>query len=108
MYKRKLLTLLCGLLFCCNGSKHVENKVMPVVTASAIVSAMPEHSSSIPVIDQPVEFKISSVGDLMKYDVKQFEVKEGAQVHVVFHSNATLDGLPHNWVLVRSGSEAAV
>jgi azurin len=44
----------------------------------------------------------------MKFDVTRFTVRAGARVHVSFHSNATLGVLPHNWVLVKSGNEAAV
>ena len=55
-----------------------------------------------------VELKLASVKNMMKYDQTKLTVKTGAHVHLVFHNNSTLDVLPHNWVLVKPGTEASV
>lgn len=55
-----------------------------------------------------VELRIASVGNTMKFDKATLTVKTGARVHLVFHSNSTLDLMPHDWVLTKAGTEAAV
>lgn len=55
-----------------------------------------------------VELKLDSVKNQMKFDKTKLTVKTGATVHLVFHNESTLDVLPHNWVLVKAGTEAAV
>jgi azurin len=44
----------------------------------------------------------------MRFDKTELTVKQGAHVHLVFHSNSKSPLLPHNWALVRPGTEAAV
>jgi azurin len=55
-----------------------------------------------------VELKLDSVKNQMKYDKTKLTVKTGAKVHLTFHNESTLDVLPHNWVLVKAGTEAKV
>ena len=55
-----------------------------------------------------VELEIASVANTMAYDKKTLTVPSGAEVHLVFKNNATMQTLPHNWVLVKPGTEASV
>jgi len=55
-----------------------------------------------------VELTLASVGNTMTFDKTALTVPTGAEVHLVFKNNSTMSTLPHNWVLVKSGTEAAV
>ena len=69
-------------------------------TAKAATAAAPE---------TPVtELQVASVGNTMKFDKETLTVKTGARVHLSFHSNSTIAVMPHNWALVKPGTEAAV
>lgn len=54
------------------------------------------------------ELKLASVGNNMAYDTKSFSVKTGQKVHLSFKNSSDMELLPHNWVLVRPGTEATV
>jgi azurin len=56
----------------------------------------------------PVELQIASVANTMTFDKNKMSVPAGAEVHLVLKNNATMATLPHNWVLVKKGTEAAV
>ena len=70
-------------------------------TPTAVVTAAPP--KELPT----AEFKIAAVLNTMTFDVSTFNVQPGQKVHVVFTNVATVK-LPHNWVLVKPGTEAAV
>jgi azurin len=55
-----------------------------------------------------VEIQIASIADTMTFDKTKLTVPAGATVHLVLKNNSKLDILPHNWVLVKTGTEAAV
>jgi azurin len=55
-----------------------------------------------------VEIEIASVANTMTFDKKALSVPAGAEVHLVLKNHATMDTLPHNWVLVKTGTEASV
>ncbi len=57
---------------------------------------------------QKVEIQIASVDNQMAFDKTSLTVPAGAEVHLVFKNNATVATLPHNWVLVKPGTEASV
>jgi azurin len=57
---------------------------------------------------QHVELKVASVANTMTFDVSKLSVPAGAEVHITFKNNATASTLPHNWVLVKPGTEASV
>jgi azurin len=57
---------------------------------------------------QHVELQIASVANEMAFDRKTLTVPAGAEVHLVLKNNATMSTLPHNWVLVKPGTEASV
>lgn len=54
------------------------------------------------------ELVIASVANKMKFNKKKLTVRTGEEVHLVFHNNATSKMLPHNWVLVKPGTQAEV
>lgn len=54
------------------------------------------------------ELRIATVGNTMAFDTKSFTVATGQQVHVVFKNNSSMELLPHNWVVVKPGTEATV
>jgi azurin len=70
-------------------------KVDPVPTASA--RPVPK-----------VELQIASVANTMTFDKTTLTVPAGAEVHLTLKNNATMSTLPHNWVLVKTGTEASV
>jgi azurin len=55
-----------------------------------------------------VEIQIGSVGNEMKYDQTALTVPAGAEVHLTLKNNGTLSTMSHNWVLVKTGTEAQV
>jgi azurin len=57
---------------------------------------------------QKVEIQIASVANEMAFDKTALAVPAGAEVHLVLKNNATMSTLPHNWVLVKEGTEATV
>jgi azurin len=57
---------------------------------------------------QHVELQVASVANQMAFDKTALTVPAGAEVHLTFKNNATVNTLPHNWVLVKTGSEASV
>ncbi len=57
---------------------------------------------------KPAELTIGTVGDTMVYDTPTLTVKAGQKVHLTLKNNATSPSMPHNWVLVKPSSEAAV
>jgi azurin len=44
----------------------------------------------------------------MAFDKTKLSVPAGAEVHLALKNNATMATLPHNWVLVKPGTEASV
>jgi len=65
----------------------------------AVATAQPEKPTA--------ELKIAAVANTMTYDTPTLTVSAGQKVHLVLTNNATIK-LPHNWVLVKPASEAAV
>jgi azurin len=57
---------------------------------------------------QKVELAIGSVANTMTFDKAALSAPTGAQVHLTLKNNSTMTTLPHNWVLVKTGSEASV
>jgi len=81
----------------------------PTASSGTAATGAPAVKSAEPAAPKPTaEFKLSSVGNTMLYDVTTFTVSVGRPVHLVFHNNSTMKLLPHNWALVKPGTEAAV
>jgi azurin len=57
---------------------------------------------------QHVDLALTSVANTMAFDKIKLTAPAGAEVHLTLKNNATVATLPHNWVLVKPGTEAAV
>jgi azurin len=79
----------------------------PATTAAPVASAAPVPSATAKA-GPPVEIQIASVANTMAYDKTKLSVPAGSTVHLVLKNNATMATLPHNWVLVKPGTEASV
>ena len=101
-----VLTAACG-----KGSDDVHPVQTTGTTAvpaeTATVAPKPEPTVAAKPV-QHVELLIASVANTMTFDKTAMPVPAGAEVHLVFKNNATASTLPHNWVLVKPGTEASV
>jgi azurin len=75
----------------------------PTATESAKPAA-----SVAPKPAQHVEIQLATVANTMAFDKTKLSVPAGAEVHLTLKNNATMATLPHNWVLVKPGTEASV
>jgi azurin len=80
----------------------------PPAIPAAPVAPAPEKAVEPPKPAQHVEIQIASQANTMTFDKTALTVPAGAEVHLVFKNNATMSTLPHNWVLVKPGTEASV
>ena len=80
----------------------------PASTPAPTPSAAPSAAASSAAPAQTVEIQLASVANMMAYDKTKLSVPTGASVHLTLKNSATLDVLPHNWVLVKPGTEAKV
>jgi azurin len=90
----------------------------PSATATASAAQPASAALTVPKADPPptasakvaphVELQIASVANTMTFDKAKLSVPAGAEVHLVLKNSATMATLPHNWVLVKTGTEAAV
>jgi len=85
----------------------VETTATTAPAQTASVAPKPEPSVA-PKAVQHVELQIASLANTMTFDKTALTVPAGAEVHLVLKNNATVATLPHNWVLVKPGTEAAV
>jgi azurin len=78
-------------------------QVVPAATAApkAVETAAPKPA-------QHVELQLATVANTMAFDKTKLSVPAGAEVHLTLKNNATMATLPHNWVLVKPGTEASV
>jgi azurin len=115
--KTKLGTLVLALatVLACgkSGGEAGNNNAASTTTAAptAATTEAPKPSaapSEAPKAAQHVELQLASVANTMAYDKTALSVPTGAEVHLTLKNNATMSTLPHNWVLVKPGTEAAV
>ena len=78
----------------------------PSVTAPAPPPTPTPPASAVPA--PHVEIQLASVANTMAFDKTKLSVPAGAEVHLTLKNNATMATLPHNWVLVKPGTEASV
>ena len=92
----------------CGKSSPEQTQPAPTSTAEVKPKAEPEPVAlpSKPV--QHVEIELATVANTMAYDKTKLTVPTGAEVHLVLKNNATAATLPHNWVVVKPGTEASV
>ena len=100
-----LATAACG-----KGQEdHPTATPAPTTTATAAqTAAAPTAEPTPPKPAQHVELQIASVANTMAFDKTKLTVPAGAEVHLTIKNNATVATLPHNWVLVKPGTEASV
>jgi azurin len=81
----------------------------PTTQVAPTASVVPTPEPTVaPKPVQHVELQIASVANTMTFDKTALTVPTGAEVHLVLKNNATMSTLPHNWVLVKTGTEASV
>ncbi len=95
-----------------SGGESGKGGPAPVTSApTAATSEAPKASAAsgeTPKPAQHVELQIASVANTMAYDKTAMTVPTGTEVHLTLKNNATMSTLPHNWLLVKPGTEAAV
>jgi azurin len=98
-----------------SGDDRGKTSPMPDTPAATQTAAAPTAPAAEPSAAEPpkparqhVELQIASVGNTMTFDKTSLSVPAGAEVHLVFKNNATMTVLPHNWMLVKPGTEASV
>ena len=78
-------------------------------TAAAVAPPTSAPSSSAPAAaGEVLEVHLTSVGNTMAFDITQITAKTGQKVHLTLKNGGTLKLMPHNWVLVKPGTEASV
>jgi azurin len=94
---------------CGKGNEDNKGKMEAIPVAPAATTPPPEPKPAEPPKPvQHVELQIASRANTMMFDKTALTVPTGAEVHLVFKNNATMTTLPHNWVLVKPGTEASV
>ena len=104
-------TSLAGAVGCQNAKADSHKGTAASVAPSEVAPVVPKPEPTAveaPKPAQHVELQIESMANTMTFDKKALTVPTGAEVHLVFKNNATMSTLPHNWVLVKSGTEASV
>ena len=92
-----------------NVTKGNTNQQAPAqATAAQVAPPAPAPAEPAKPAAQHVELQISSVANTMAFDKKEMTVPTGAEVHITFKNNSTMSTLPHNWVLIKPGTEASV
>ncbi len=93
-----------------NGDNRSRAEQMPATpTATAPAEPNPEPKPvEPPKPAEHVELQIASQANTMTFDKTALTVPAGSVVHLTFKNNATTSTLPHNWVLVKPGTEASV
>jgi azurin len=80
----------------------------PQAASAATTAPAAPTETEAPKPAQHVEIQIASMANTMTFDKTVLTVPAGAEVHLVIKNNATMSTLPHNWVLVKPGTEASV
>jgi azurin len=112
---RSMTVLAAALVACAIGCGKEENKAAPPAASTAAPAAPTESApppapsaSPAPKPAQKVEIQMESVANTMTFSKTALSVPTGAEVHLTLKNNATMATLPHNWVLVKPGTEASV
>ena len=75
----------------------------------SVAAPAPAPSPSASAAPAPhVEIQLASVANTMAFDKTKLSVSTGTEVHLILKNNATMATLPHNWALVKPGTEASV
>ena len=94
----------------CRGAKAEERHTAPapVVVDNATLPAPTPAPAPQAEEKQTIELTIGTVGDTMAFDKTKLTVPAGSKVHLVLKTHGKLAVMQHNWVLVKSGTEAHV
>lgn len=108
MFSRISCVLLVVAVAACNDKEKPDQHTTTASTVAppAQSATTPPSASAAPA--PVVELELASVGETMAFDKTTLTVPAKAKVHLVLKSNATSPLMPHNWVLVRTGTEAKV
>jgi azurin len=96
----------------CNNKE--DNRPSPTPTPAASAAPATAAPSPAPVATEApkpavkVELQIESVANTMTFSKAGLSAPAGSEVHLTFKNNSTMTTLPHNWVLVKPGTEANV
>jgi azurin len=82
-----------------------EPKAGPAATAAPSAAAP---ASAAAAQGEVTELTLESVGETMAYNQTTLKVVAGRKVHLTLKNNAKSELMPHNWALVKPGTEAAV
>lgn len=106
---QRLLIPIFVVAFAANiGCSKGDKEVTPAATATATASVAPSASAAPAKVVPHVDLALQSVANTMTYDKTALTVPSGAEVHLVLKNNSNMATLPHNWVLVKPGTEASV
>jgi azurin len=83
--------------------KEAATEVAPAAQAPAA-----ETAAAAPKATPDLEITVGTDGDNMAFDKKDFEVKAGSTVKLIFKNNAKPGGLQHNLMVVKPGTESEV
>jgi azurin len=97
----------CGKAAADSHGTSTENTPVPAVLAPAASKPEPT-ATEAPKAVAHVEIHIETLANTMTFDKTALTVPAGAEVHLVLKNNATMTTLPHNWALVKPGTEAGV
>ncbi len=105
-----LVTVALALIVGCSKDDPQKGttNVIPTAQAQTAQTAPEPAPAPPPKAVKHVDLEIASQANTMTYDKKTLTVPAGAEVHISFKNNATMSTLPHNWVLVKPGTEASV
>jgi azurin len=109
-----MVVLMTGGLGACSRARASDHEsatmLQPTATdvpAPPTPSPAPEPTAA-PKAAMHVDLQLATVANTMTYDKTALTVPTGAEVHLVLKNNATMATLPHNWALVKPGTEASV
>ena len=112
MHSIALIATTLALAAGCSKSDESQKSAPPAATSAPAATAPTPSAAPAPSASakpaQTVEIQIGSVANTMTYDKTKLSVPAGSSVHLTMKNNATMATLPHNWVLVKPGTEASV
>ncbi|MFN7684479.1 MAG: plastocyanin/azurin family copper-binding protein [Oligoflexia bacterium] len=85
----------------CTKKEAAPEAAAPSAPAAEAVAQAPAQPKATP----DVEITVGTDGDQMAFDKKEFEVKAGSTVKLIFKNNAKPGGLQHNLMVVKPGTE---
>jgi azurin len=87
---------------CKEKEAQADERAQPAAAAPPAKPAEPVEPKQVE--KPPRVLQIASKGNRLEFDVTKLTVKEGERIKLVFVNKATLDVMPHNWVLIRPGT----